>query len=267
MYKIVFVDIDGTLIKKDQTVSPETVTTVQRLLAKGIPVILVSARQPDAMSAVSQMIGTTSQPIVSMNGSFILMDNQPVFQSVIDLDWVRRLHGHSPEEGSGLVYYVQREWSAESPSKWTEYEQKKTPVEIRIDTFRNLLQDWSVAQTAPNKIMYMGEEVFVQELQKKLSHSFGDLLNIYPSKPTYLEITKKDASKENAIRFLIERMGIDRSEVIAIGDNFNDYEMIRYAGLGVAMGNAPQEVRQIADLVTDTNEQDGVRKVLDKLIP
>jgi hydroxymethylpyrimidine pyrophosphatase-like HAD family hydrolase len=72
-------------------------------------------------------------------------------------------------------------------------------------------------------------------------------------------------SKSNAIRFLIERMGFDRSEVIAMGDNYNDKEMIRFAGMGVAMGNAPDEIKQVADYVTDTNNEDGVRKALEKL--
>jgi hydroxymethylpyrimidine pyrophosphatase-like HAD family hydrolase len=74
-------------------------------------------------------------------------------------------------------------------------------------------------------------------------------------------------SKSNAVRFLIERMKLDRTEIIAMGDNYNDREMIQFAGMGVAMGNAPDEIKAAADYVTDTNNNDGVRKALEYLIP
>jgi hydroxymethylpyrimidine pyrophosphatase-like HAD family hydrolase len=71
-------------------------------------------------------------------------------------------------------------------------------------------------------------------------------------------------SKSNAVRFLIDRMKIDRSEVIAMGDNYDDREMIEFAGMGVAMGNAPDEIKAAANFVTDTNNNDGVRKALER---
>ena len=73
------------------------------------------------------------------------------------------------------------------------------------------------------------------------------------------------ASKSNAIRLLIGKLNIPREETIAMGDNFNDREMIQFAGMGVAMGNAPDEIKAVADYVTDTNNNDGVRKALERL--
>ena len=82
------------------------------------------------------------------------------------------------------------------------------------------------------------------------------------SKSTYLEVMSLEASKTKAIQFLMDKYGIQQNEIIAIGDNFNDKEMIEFAGVGVAMGNAPDEIKAIADYVTDTNNEDGVAKAL-----
>jgi hydroxymethylpyrimidine pyrophosphatase-like HAD family hydrolase len=74
----------------------------------------------------------------------------------------------------------------------------------------------------------------------------------------------KLGSKSNAVKFVSERLKLDSSEIIAMGDNYNDIEMIKFAGMGVAMGNAPDDIKAIADFVTDTNNDDGVRKALEK---
>jgi Cof subfamily protein (haloacid dehalogenase superfamily) len=113
-------------------------------------------------------------------------------------------------------------------------------------------------------MMVMSEASNIQQIQQHLRTAYNGRLNIYPSKPTYLEVMDPGGSKSNAIRWLIHRMNIDRSEVIAMGDNFNDREMIEFAGMGVAMGNAPDEIKSIANYVTDTNNNDGVRLALEK---
>ncbi len=84
------------------------------------------------------------------------------------------------------------------------------------------------------------------------------------SKPSYLEIMDRSVSKTSAIRFLQERWGVARQQVIAVGDNFNDMDMLEYAGVGVAMGNAPESVKNAADEVTLSNDDDGVAKVIEK---
>jgi Cof subfamily protein (haloacid dehalogenase superfamily) len=93
-----------------------------------------------------------------------------------------------------------------------------------------------------------------------------EALNIYPSKPTYLEIMPKMASKTSAIQVLQDKFGVHQSEIIAMGDNYNDIDMLAYAGLGIAMGNAPDEVRKQAKEITLTNDEDGVAAALLKYV-
>ena len=137
-------------------------------------------------------------------------------------------------------------------------------VQIKVAPLAELVKEWSARGIAPNKMMVMSEPPAIAEIQKHLRSLYDGKLNIYPSKPTYLEVMDLKGSKSNAVKFVSDRLGLDKSEIIAMGDNYNDIEMIKYAGMGVAMGNAPDEIKAIADYVTDTNNNDGVQKALEK---
>ncbi len=266
MYKAVFLDMDGTLLKSDHTISEETKQTIGRLTRQGIPVILVSARPFDGILPYVDQLGTSHYPIVSLNGGYIVSDGRPIFQAIIDAETTGALARELKLFKNTTAYYLQREWFAEVDDEWIEHEQLIMDVPINILPVEEMVKDWSIRATGPNKMMVMSDPGSISLIQAHLKPLFRDSLDIYPSKPTFLEIMNPEASKSKAVRFLIERMGLDRSEVIAIGDNYNDKEMIRFAGMGVAMGNAPDEIKEAADYVTDTNNNDGVRKALEKLV-
>lgn len=266
MYKAVFLDMDGTLLRTDHSVSEPTKKTIKKILDKGIPVVLVSARPLDAMLPIAREIGVLGHPLVSLNGGYIVEGEKPVFQAVIDPETTTRVTDKTRPFKVTIAYYLQREWFAEVNDSWIQHEQKIMDVKIKVGPFPDLIRDWSTRKTGPNKMMVMSDPATISVAEQHLKSVFGHSLNIYTSKPTYLEIMDPRASKSNALRFLIERMNIDRTEIIAIGDNFNDREMIQFAGMGVAMGNAPDEIKEVADYVTDTNNNDGVQKALEKLI-
>jgi Cof subfamily protein (haloacid dehalogenase superfamily) len=149
---------------------------------------------------------------------------------------------------------------------YTDDEQKITSIPITIQPFTDTLQYWQNKNEGPNKILVIAEAAVTNEIQNNLQQQFINHLNIYNSKPTYLEVMNKEASKINAVKLLIDRYNIKQDETIAIGDNFNDKEMIAFAGTGIAMGNAPDEVKAVANYITDTNNKDGVYKALGKFI-
>jgi Cof subfamily protein (haloacid dehalogenase superfamily) len=137
-------------------------------------------------------------------------------------------------------------------------------VKIIVNPIDQLLKDWSDRKIGPNKMMVMSQAENIAKIQTHLRAIYNGRLNIYPSKPTYLEVMEAGGSKSNAVKFISERFGLKPSEVITMGDNYNDKEMIQFAGMGVAMGNAPDEIKAVADYITDTNNNDGVRKALEK---
>ena len=268
MYKAVFLDMDGTLLKSDHSVSDLTKQTIRKLIAKGVPVTLVSARPLNAILPMFREIGIPEHyPLVSLNGGYIVEAEQPIFQAMIDPATAAAVAEQVRPFKATIAYYLQREWYAETSDSWTEHEQKIMDVKIKIGVLPEFVKDWSARGIGPNKMMVMSEPASIASIQQHLRTIYNGSLNIYPSKPTYLEVMDPKGSKSNAVRFLIERMKLDRTEIICMGDNYNDKEMIQFAGMGVAMGNAPDEIKAAADYVTDTNNNDGVRLALEHLFP
>ena len=265
MYKAVFLDMDGTLLKSDHSVSDATIQTIRTLTGKGIPVILVSARPLNAVLPTFHAIGIPEHyPIITLNGSYIVEAEKPIFQVTIDLPTVAAVAGQVRPFKATIAYYLQREWYSETNDAWTEHEQKIMDVKIKVGPLADLIKDWTARGIAPNKMMVMSEPPAISEIQQHLRSIYNGKLNIYPSKPTYLEVMDSKGSKSNSVKFVSERLGLLPSEIIAMGDNYNDVEMIHFAGMGVAMGNAADDIKAGADYVTDTNNNDGVRKALEK---
>jgi len=265
MYKAVFLDMDGTLLRSDHTVSEPTKDMIRHLTTEGIPVILVSARPLDGMLPTFRDIGIPDHyPLVSLNGSYIVENEQPVFDVRMDLATITGVSEKIRPFGATIAYYLQKEWYAEWKDAWTDHEQRIMHVQLGVAPLPQLVSDWSQRGIAPNKMMVMSEAVNIDQIQRDLKTVYNGQLNIYPSKPTYLEVMDPRGSKSNAVKWLIEKMNIDRSEIIAMGDNYNDREMIAFAGMGVAMGNAPDEIKATANYVTDTNNNDGVLKAMEK---
>jgi Cof subfamily protein (haloacid dehalogenase superfamily) len=266
MYKAVFIDIDGTLIKTDHTISKATFDIIQKLKEKNILIVLVSARPLHGILPIADEIELMSFPIASLNGACIAIDGKIIFESTIDVATTFQLHDQLQQYNVTTIYFEAMRWFAEFRNYYTDYEQKITAVPIIIQPFASIIECWQNKNTGPNKILGIAEAEVIKEIQYNLKHRFINQLNIDASKQTYLEIMNIEACKMNAVNFLINCYNIKREETIAIGDNFNDKEMIEFAGIGIAMGNAPDEVKAAADYVTDTNNNDGIPKALAKFM-
>lgn len=265
MYKAVFIDIDGTLIKSDHSLSDLTIDTIKKIKALGIIVVLVSARPLHGITAISQQLGLSDVPIASLNGSYIAQEDEVLYNCTINDDTLIRLYNDLLPYPVSIIYYDQMQWYSEEENKFTINEQKITQVPIKISSFDQLSELWKANNTGPNKLLVIGEEDVIKNIQSEVSPQYSDLLNMYTSKPIYLEVMDKAASKMEAIKFFMNKYNLLREETIAIGDNFNDIEMIQYAGLGIAMGNAPEPVKKVAYFITETNNNDGVAKALEEV--
>src|SRR6202012_4025170 len=217
MYKAVFLDMDGTLLHSDHSVGEPTIQTIQTLTGKGIPVILVSARPLNAVLPTFRAIGIPDHyPIITLNGSYIVEAEQPIFQATIDLSVTAAVAGQVRPFQAQIGYYLQREWYSEVNDAWTEHEQKIMDVKIRVAPLPELIKEWAARGIAPNKMMVMSEPPNIAEIQQHLRSIYDGQLNIYPSKPTYLEVMDIHGSKSSAVKFVSERLGYYRSEIIAM---------------------------------------------------
>jgi hypothetical protein len=225
----------------------------------------VSARPLNAVLPTFRKLDLPEHtPVITLNGSYIVEREQPIFEARIDLDVTARVTELVRPFKATIAYYLQREWYAEVSDAWTDHEQRIMDVSVEIAPIGELVRGWKSRNRGPNKMMVMSEAANITGIQQHLRSVYDGQLNIYPSKATYLEVMDARGSKSNAVRFVGERLGLTPAEIIAMGDNYNDVEMIQFAGMGVAMGNAPEDIKAKADYITDTNNNDGVRKALEK---
>jgi len=255
---MVCLDIDGTLLNSRHELTQRTKRAV-RLAAfeKGIHVVLVSARMPKGMLFLKRELGIKG-PMVCYSGGLIWNEGIVREVAIPPMD-AREIADLVQSRGLHLSVYRNDEWYVEAMDEWATKESRITKITPVPANFKSLWNVWTMDNTGPNKFLVMAEPKEIELLRNLRQQSV--LLrgvNLYPSKPTYLEITHQDATKTSAIEYLAQSLGIRRSDILAIGDNFNDIDMLTFAGIGIAMGNAPQEVKRHADEVTLTNDEDGV---------
>ncbi|WP_084783484.1 Cof-type HAD-IIB family hydrolase [Paenibacillus sp. FJAT-26967] len=240
-YKLVALDMDGTLLTEEKTVSDANREAIYAALDAGVTVIFSTGRgvQTALPYAVELELQT---PIVSVNGSEVWKaPNQLLKRTLLDLDLVQRMYDLAIEHDTWYwAYSVEGMYNRD---KWADDITKPEWLKFGFYTENN-----------------ESLEIIRGELA-----SWG-VLEITNSHPNNLELNPKGVSKASGIEEVCKLLGIQMSEVIAMGDSENDIAMIRAAGLGVAMGNAQEGVKRIADLITVTNEEDGVAKVIQEYV-
>lgn len=271
-FKIIFIDIDSTLINRERELSNGTIKEIKRVSSLGVKVILASSRIPKSMRYFLEELGI-NEPIISHNGGLIQSelktggDVENLFSKQLNYGTAEAVYSAGQEIGIHTGFYLNDNWYEESVDRWVEREINNTRAMPQICNIKSVLDDWKVGGSGPHKIMCMGDGEKMDRFSEIVKKSSGDSVNAYRSKKTYLEVTSAETSKKTAAEFLQKRYGFKREEVIAIGDNYNDVEMIRWAGLGVVMGNARDAVKQHADYVAPPNYDDGVASVVKKYFP
>jgi Cof subfamily protein (haloacid dehalogenase superfamily) len=148
-------------------------------------------------------------------------------------------------------------------NEWSENWRKLSKLQAEEADLLRILEN---EEEGADKVVSIGEESLIFSKYNDYRPMFKGKIHFTVSKPNFLEISDAAVNKGAALAFLAEKHGIPRSDVMAIGDSLNDLEMIRYAGIGVAMGNARPELIKEADYVTGTNEEDGVAQAIEKFI-
>lgn len=263
-YQLIFSDIDGTLLDSKQHIRPKTKEYILKLSAAGIPFILVSGRMPPSVANIQRKIGL-SAPFISYSGALMHDENgRTIWDKPMNLKTAVLIRERITAFSSNVVSYT---FSADS---WiTDKDDGTAALYLEKETtdMRPLVgrpQDVLNENAPVHKVLCTGDERLMDELQDRLHREFPSC-TIFKSMSRYLEIMSAEASKSAAAAFLCRRLNIDAKNVIAFGDNFNDTDLLEYAGLGVAMGNAPDPVKRAADLVAPTNDEEGLRFVLEKL--
>ncbi|WP_029038554.1 Cof-type HAD-IIB family hydrolase [Salinimicrobium xinjiangense] len=257
-YKIVFSDIDGTLLNKDRELSPLTLRVIRKL-QKQVPVVLISSRMPQAMQHLQEELHIGHQPLICYNGGQVIVNGETVSSTEIPWETIWKLHTFNKNFGCHLSLFNDTEWYVPQMDFWAKREQNNTKVIPQVKPVGEVLRDWKKSGKGAHKIQAMGEPDIIDALEKFLFSNYKNHLHLYRSKDTYLEIANKEVSKLTAIKVLLDsHFNFNLQESIAFGDNFNDYEMLKAVGMGIAVGNAKPKILKIAKKITGHGKEDGV---------
>ncbi|WP_300438629.1 HAD family hydrolase [Christiangramia sp.] len=267
MFKIIFSDIDGTLLNADRDLSEYTIETIKKLSKEAIPFILISSRMPAAMKHLQKKMEIEHLPLISYNGGLILVDGKPVSSTEIPIEILSELHKFNQKLDVHLSLFHHDEWYVPRDDFWTQREINNTKIQPEFKSNQLVIEKWRKENKGAHKIMAMGEEEKIDAIKEFLKENFPDQLHLYRSKPTYLEIAPRTISKLTAVQHLLDNhFKLPLSQSMAFGDNYNDVEMIRGVGMGIAVGNAKPEVLEIAHMVTTPGKEDGVAKSIIELL-
>lgn len=264
-YKMIVLDLDDTLLRDDLTISPRTKQALMEAQDAGVKVVLASGRPTSAMLSIAEELRLSEYGsfILSFNGAKIIhcRTGEEWFSSMLPTEIVHQLYGISRRENVWIHTYVDNMIVTEEANPYTDIEGELTNIPIKIvDNFVDAVTEPVV------KVLMLEEPELLARVELKLEKEFAGRLSVMRSKPFFLEFTEFGVTKGTSLNSLIQQLGISRDEVIAIGDSGNDLSMIQFAGLGVAMGNAAEEIKAQADFITDTNMNDGVAKVVEEFI-
>lgn len=265
--KILFSDIDGTLLNEARVLSEATIAEFQRI-KDTVPVILISARMPKAMVHLQKMAQLTHFPIIAYNGGLILIDKKVAFTLEISPDIIEDMMTFNKKEKVHFSLYNNDDWYVPQMDYWAKREQNNTKVTPTVLPNKDVVALWKKEMKGAHKIMCMGNVDDIDILSAYLEKTFGDQLHVYRSKSTYIEIAPSAISKKTAIEFILKNIypSIAISDAVAFGDNYNDVEMLDGVGFGVAVANAKEEVKAVANYLTSSGVNDGVAQFIKKHI-
>lgn len=268
--KLVLSDIDGTILDDQQNIDSNLKETIYELDQYSIPFILASARSPKGMYRLAHKLDIKNSPLACYNGALVLKnadprEYQPILSHELDNDEIKKMFYviSTKFPNVAINLYSGKDWFVKRADKWIKIEANIVRNEPKIQNLNDLIADKNFPV---HKLLLISESKEIQQLLKYYQGMDFKTSSFYLSKPNYLEVTNKAASKESALRGLVNYYQIDLKDTMTIGDNFNDVPMLKLAGKGVAMANAPQKVKEIADVQTISNNDDGVSCALKKYV-
>jgi Cof subfamily protein (haloacid dehalogenase superfamily) len=284
MYKFIAIDIDGTLLDSKGQVSDRTRTAIKKALDKGIQVVLTSGRMSNAVNAFSKEIGANKFLIAENGATIIDLSNDELINSnyldkntvldILDLCIENNIYYMIYTRSELIVkdlkhmalFFYKNNYNYNPEEKMEMHFAGKDYISDIDDKFTKIIvcdEDRVVYNSIVNRLkkIHDVDVTAIPHISNKTLKFGSDTTEISYS---YAEITARGTDKWNAIQKLMERLNIKSEEVIAIGDNIIDLKMIQNAGLGVAMANGSPVAREAAKIITDSNDQDGVAKILEE---
>ncbi|USD61862.1 HAD family phosphatase [Vibrio sp. SCSIO 43140] len=266
MYKLIAIDMDGTLLTSEKTISQRTKEAIAAAKAKGVTVVLASGRPLNGMKDALAELELMQQDdfVIHFNGTYVekVASGERLHEQTLtgkDAKEVARLaqklgldcHAFSTE--IGLI--------TPRANTYTDHEAEINKLDINIYDFEKLEDDHQII-----KAMIVGEPSKLTEQIANIDVDYHNRYTVVQSAPFFLEFLNPLSNKGEGVKVIADHLGIPYEQTMCFGDAENDHHMIKFAGKGVAMANAMEETKAIADYITDSNNEDGVAKAIEKFV-
>ena len=256
-------DIDGTLLNPERTISPVTEEAIRAIISNGHSFVLASSRPPRSMRILEAIYGGTGVPLVAYNGGLVVNgEGKTVLNVPVDTETSLLIYEACWEIDLHCSFYSGDDWYAWGDDHWSQRETNNTGISPNTLPARRYAETDRIDDAPPHKIMCMGEPELVDSIERLLSNN--DAVVTYRAKDTYLEIANSAVSKGDGVTMAAAELGIDVHDVYFFGDNYNDLPAFAVAGTSIAVANGRPEVREAADVVTDTHHENGVANYLNQ---
>lgn len=261
-YKMLVLDLDGTLTNSKKEISKATKEALVEIQRRGCKVVLASGRPtPGVMPFARQLqLDVYGGYALAFNGAriFDCKNKSVIYQKILPAYAVPEIYDAAIESHVGILTYTEDKIIAGTPIDEYMLKEKeicKVPL-VEVENFKEYI-DFPV-----NKCLLTAGGSYLAEVEKKLREKFHSLLSVYRSEPYFLEMLPKGIDKAYSLSKLLSSPGMTAKDMICCGDGFNDISMIEYAGLGIAMENAQKEVKNAADFITKSNDEEGILHVI-----
>ena len=265
-YKLIAMDLDGTLNNDQKIITEKTKAALMAAQKAGIRLALASARPSPGLFKARDILRLQDHNgiLMSYNGGRLVdaATGRVLFETSMDLDETKQVLRQleslpvTPILDDGVQFYV-----TDKNGFKVDYEcRNNNMVCSEVGNLADFLT------FAPIKILMSVEPAELKDVQKKIAEFLPESLTVVQTAAFYLEVIPKVINKGQGIRDICSVLGMDTAEVISFGDAENDIPMLRAAGMGVAMGNAAEPVKQAADMVTLSNNEDGIAAALEQLL-
>ncbi len=265
-YKLLVLDLDGTLTNAKKEITENTRQTLIEAQEQGIKIVLASGRPTYGIAPLANQLELQKYEgyILAYNGGEIIdwKTGELMYKNLLDPKVLPYLYECACKNHFAIVTYDGEYVLTEYPDD--EYVLKEALLNVmKIKKVDNFLE---AVKHPIAKCLIVGEPERLAVLEKEMYEVLKDRMGVFRSEPYFLELVPKGIDKAQSLSVLLSKIGMTREEMIAVGDGFNDLSMIKYAGLGVAMANAQPVVRENADFITLSNEEDGVAHVVRKFM-
>ncbi len=264
-YRLLALDLDGTLTNSKKEISPRNQQTLLRLQQSGVRLVLASGRPTYGIAPLADALHMKEYGgfILSYNGGEIVEWNTGhlFYKHLLPDDVLPILYTAAVRNNQAILTYDNEYILTENPDD--EYVHKEAFLNrMKIRAVDDFLE---AAPLPLPKCLITGDPDRLIRTEAELSLRLQGRISVYRSEPYFLELVPMGIDKAQSLSVLLEKLNLKREEMVAMGDGYNDLSMIKFAGMGVAMANAQEPVKQAADFVTLSNDEDGVAAAVEKL--